>query len=217
MLRRWVIRLAAWIVRASGLPHDLDQHVARIDGLLLDLRDRVTKTEAQGHEAVAQLTSHHGDLDCHTGDIATVQAQAIRLRDTLAAHGEQLAALRDALLTRAQEEQREVWFTRLRAFSAEQRAVLERVTTALELPAWPDARAAVRQCATTLGFNHPEMWREYSRAIKADAGQAENVFRHLKAVDDLKAVLQARGLTLDHPTLHLVVELAYQGFASESP
>jgi len=103
-----------------------------------------------------------------------------------------------------------VWLVwRLFWLDAEQRAVATRVITMVEHEAWPRARSCVRACATTPGFNHPEMWVKYSRLVKEDMGQAQNLFRHMKALYDLAETTSR----LRNPDLHLLVELAYQGFA----
>ena len=115
---------------------------------------------------------------------------------------------------RAVQEQRDLWMERLGRYNAEQHQVLTRVATALEHPAWDRARQAVRECATTLGFNDPDAWRPYSRTLKQDPGQAENVFRHVKAVHALREALGAEGVLLSNPEAHLLVELAYHGFSA---
>lgn len=104
---------------------------------------------------------------------------------------------------------------RIEALNDEQRAVLDGVIVSLESPAYPVARAAVRQTATTLGFNRPEAWIELSRAMKASPGRAENTYRHLNACTVLRDTLRQQGSTLTNPQMHLAVELAYQGFAAK--
>jgi hypothetical protein len=52
-----------------------------------------------------------------------------------------------------------------------------------------------------------------ARALKSSRGEAENVFRHVKAVMDLREGLAPQGVTLSNPEAHLLVELAYQGFS----
>ena len=95
--------------------------------------------------------------------------------------------------------------------NAEQRAVVGQVMAAMSSHEWDDARARVRACATTLGFNHPEMWIQYSRVIKADAGMAQNVFRHAKVVQELRQTFPKLG----NPKANLLAELAYVGFAAK--
>jgi len=102
---------------------------------------------------------------------------------------------------------------RLWRLTPEQTAVLERVLGALEGPHWPEAQQAVRTCATTPGFHAPEQWVEYGRALKANKGQAQNVFRHVKAVSALRTIGDGPA-AISNPDAHLVVELAYQGFAA---
>ena len=94
---------------------------------------------------------------------------------------------------------------RLERFSAAQRVVLWRVVTLMELPVWADAVAKVQRCATSPKFHQPEQWVAYSRAVKADAGQAQNIWRHVRVVQELQA---AHDLT--NPDAHFLAELAYQ-------
>lgn len=91
----------------------------------------------------------------------------------------------------------------------EQRAVVDRVVSELLSPQWQDARERVRTCATSPKFHKPEQWTEYSRAVKADAGHAQNVWRHMKVVLGLRGAHP----DLSNPDAHLLAELAYQGFA----
>jgi len=102
---------------------------------------------------------------------------------------------------------------RVHRLDRERRAVLLVTLARLESPAYPLARLAVRQTATTLGFNRPEAWQPYARELKASPGRAENTFRHLRAYTLLDQSVRAKGSTLSHPDLHLTTELAYRGFA----
>lgn len=102
------------------------------------------------------------------------------------------------------------WIWRGETLDAEQFAVMQAVLTALQSPAWRPARVAVRDCAGALNFSDPKMWQTYSRALRDDAGQAQNIYRHLKVVLALRAVLPL----LENPETHLLAELAYQGFRS---
>ena len=102
-----------------------------------------------------------------------------------------------------------MWIDRLERLDIEQCAVVERVIQTIECPQWTDARARVRVCATTPKFHQPEQWVAYSRAVKADSGQAQNVFRHVKVVHELKAAHPC----LSNPDAHLLTELAYHGMA----
>lgn len=99
---------------------------------------------------------------------------------------------------------------RLHRTSEESRQIVLRVMDALEHPAYPTAREAVRKTAVTLGFNNPDAWKFLSRAMKDDPGRAENVFRHLHAMQLLRT---SQSSTLTNPQQNLLVELAYQGFA----
>ena len=94
-----------------------------------------------------------------------------------------------------------------------QRAVLDSVMAVLTGPLWAPATAAVAACATTPKFHQAEQWVEWSRAIKANKGQAQNVFRHLKAVQAVRGLSDADG-PVSNPDAHLVVELAYQALAA---
>jgi hypothetical protein len=102
----------------------------------------------------------------------------------------------------------------VRALGREERAVVGQALTLMASPTWPTARVIVRTTAQTLGFNRPEAWLPYARALKAEPGQAENTFRHLKSVHDLKAQAQAASSTVTNPQAHFLIELAYQGFAA---
>lgn len=93
--------------------------------------------------------------------------------------------------------------------TVEQLAVLERAVTLMQGPEWADAQQAVQVCATTPKFHQVSQWLEYGRAIKADGGQAQNVYRHVKVVQALKAAHPS----LTNPEAHLLAELAYHGFA----
>lgn len=94
----------------------------------------------------------------------------------------------------------------------EERLVLLRVLDGLEDPAFPLAQRTVRKTATTLHFNRSEAWKDLSRAIKSSPGDAENTYRHLESCRLLH--LNLVGSTLTNPETHLIVELAYQGFAA---
>ena len=107
----------------------------------------------------------------------------------------------------------EIWIARLEEFDDAQLLALERAVAALCSPAWPQARQAVQACATTPKFHQPEQWVAYGRAIKANPGQAQNVYRHLKAVQDVRGLADGEA-PLSNPDAHLVVELAYQAFAA---
>ena len=101
------------------------------------------------------------------------------------------------------------WGRRLEQLTADQRAVLERVASTVESPAWDDALARVAACSTTPKFHQPEQWVEYGRAIKKDRGQAQNVYRHVRVVHELKAAYP----DLTNPEAHLLTELAYHARA----
>ena len=114
----------------------------------------------------------------------------------------------------ANQEQLETWIARLEVFTTAERAVLERVVTAMEGPWWAEAQAAVALCATTPKFHQPEQWVDYGRALKRNPGQAQNVFRHLKAVHALRDLADGPA-PISNPDAHLIVELAYQAFAAQ--
>ena len=94
-------------------------------------------------------------------------------------------------------------------FDEEQRAVIDQVVRELLSPQWHEARERVRACATTPKFHRPDQWADYSRAVRADAGHAQNVWRHMKVVLELRDTYPG----LSNPDAHLLAELAYQGFA----
>lgn len=107
----------------------------------------------------------------------------------------------------------EVWIDRIDQWTPEQRAVVERSARCVESALYREARLTVRATAKTIGFNHPEAWVPYSRLLKSDPNQAQNMYRHVKAVQDVKLALRAQGSTVTNPEAHLAVELAYVGFA----
>jgi hypothetical protein len=102
---------------------------------------------------------------------------------------------------------------RVLRLGATQRPALLRVLDALEHPAYPPARLAVRKTATTIGFNRPEAWLDLGRAMKRDAGEAQNTYRHMESCRLLRANLL--NSTVTNPQCHLIVELAYQEFAAK--
>ena len=99
----------------------------------------------------------------------------------------------------------------METLDAEQVAIIGRVLSVFALPQWEQARIGVHRCATSPKFHQPEQWVEYSRALKANAGQAQNIFRHIKVVHELRAAHPE----LSNPDAHLLTELAYQGLAEE--
>lgn len=102
---------------------------------------------------------------------------------------------------------------RVMALRPDERAVLVRVLDGLDHPAYPVAGLAVRKTATTLGFNRAEAWIDLGRALKRSPGEAENTYRHLEACRLMRANLLSS--TVTNPQGHLIVELAYQGFAAK--
>lgn len=103
------------------------------------------------------------------------------------------------------------WTATLDGLDLEQLAVLERVLSVLQGPQWTAARSKVRGCAQTMGFNQPDAWVEYSRLLKSNFGQAQNVMRHVKVVHELKMAYPE----MSNPDAHLLAELGYQGFAAQ--
>ena len=97
------------------------------------------------------------------------------------------------------------------ACDVEQRAVVVRVLHVLQGETWPRAQAEVRTCATSPKFHQPEHWVSYSRIVKSNPGQAQNVWRHMRVVQ----AIQATDPTLTNPEAHLAAELAYQGLAAQ--
>lgn len=102
-------------------------------------------------------------------------------------------------------------FRRSLRYDPERRRAVIKTLNALEHPAFPLAQQSVRRTATTLGFNRPEAWKELSRSLKSDPGTAENAFRHLEACRLTRVNLI--NSTVTNPQCHLIVELAYQGWA----
>lgn len=100
--------------------------------------------------------------------------------------------------------------TRVHRLTTEQKKVLLITLDALESPWYSAAQSAVRKTAVTLGFNRPEAWKQYSHAIKASPGRAENIFRHVRATELARESMTS---TITNPPLNLVTELAYHGFA----
>ena len=113
----------------------------------------------------------------------------------------------------AQRARLALWIARLETLDEPQQLALERAVAVITSSAWASARLAVQACATTPKFHQPEQWVAYGRAIKANPGQAQNVYRHLKAVQDVRGLSDGEA-PLSNPDAHLVVELAYQAFAA---
>lgn len=99
---------------------------------------------------------------------------------------------------------------RLAALDAERRAVVERSLALVESPQYAVARNAVRETATSIGFDRPEAWKDLARHMKADNGRTQNVYRHLKAMRILR---ETAGSTFTNPDANFLTELAYQGFS----
>lgn len=106
---------------------------------------------------------------------------------------------------------------RIDALPNGKRLVLLDVLQTLESPVYDHAKSAVRLTATTLGFNEPKMWVEYSRAIKSDSRRAENLFRHYRCVDLLQRSWAATDPStctkLSNPQKDLLAQLAYQEYS----
>lgn len=112
--------------------------------------------------------------------------------------------------------ERIVWAVRvfrlIRLFAGdERRDVLERVFALLEHPAYPQARAAVKQVAGTLGFNKPSEWGNLHHLLKQRPDLAENHWRHLYAMTLTEAAIGQDALS--KPDLNALAELAYHGYA----
>ena len=108
-------------------------------------------------------------------------------------------------------------YDRVNRLPRNRRMLLWHVLTVLESPEYDHAKTAVRLTATTLGFNRPEAWKDYGRALKDDARRAENVFRHIRATQLLQeSFAQAESSTnsrLTNPEKDLLAQLAYQEYA----
>jgi hypothetical protein len=115
----------------------------------------------------------------------------------------------------ALQKWRWVWslVRRIRGLDRDRQLVILRTLDLVEHQNYPLAQSAVKQTATTLGFNRPEAWKPLSHALKRDAGRAENTFRHLNTVELLQIASRAAGSTLTNPELHFLSELAYQSYA----
>lgn len=94
------------------------------------------------------------------------------------------------------------------ALSVDQQRAVRSAIVVLQHPAWPVAQAAVHETAHTLGFNEHQAWAQVGQAVKGHTGWAENMWRHLKALD----VLQAHPAT--NPERNLLIELAYHEYAA---
>lgn len=109
----------------------------------------------------------------------------------------------------AQQDALERWLGRIETMTPEQLAVCERVAVVVDGPFWELARAEVRACAMSPKFHQPEHWVSYSRIVKSNAGQAQNIWRHMRVVQ----AMQSSDASLSNPEAHLLAELAYQGLA----
>ena len=98
-------------------------------------------------------------------------------------------------------------------YAADAEAVLDAVARALQHPAYGAAHRAVRQTATTIGFNSPQAWVKLSHTIRDHSAWAENTWRHLNACHLTQDAIAAQGSTLCNGDRHLLVQLAYAGFA----
>lgn len=99
---------------------------------------------------------------------------------------------------------------------AVQRQVLDQAIAVMRSSWWPDAQAAVAAVAHSPKFHQAEQWVEYGRALKANAGQAQNVFRHIKAVAALRSLADGPA-AISNPDAHLIVELAYRAYTVVDP
>ena len=101
------------------------------------------------------------------------------------------------------------WDVRLASCTTPQLTVLTKAVETVSSPDFHVALEAVRQTATTLGFNHPAAWKPYSHMLKESPGRAENVFRHERACTLTRAAVTR---TLTNPEVNFLVELAYHGW-----
>lgn len=99
---------------------------------------------------------------------------------------------------------------RIRKLDPVRQALAGYVIDLAGLPAFEAALTAVDECAHTLGFNRPEAWIPYSRMLKSDPGRAQDVFRHVKAMERTRELANS---TLTNPEANLLVELAYHVYA----
>lgn len=92
--------------------------------------------------------------------------------------------------------------------------ILERALHTVQHPVYPLAARAVRQTATTLGFNKPQAWIQLGHALKDHPDWAENTWRHLHACELTDQWARQAGSTLTNPDRHLLVQIAYSGFSA---
>lgn len=109
---------------------------------------------------------------------------------------------------------RQVWhwrhdWRRERIAQDERAVVLDRCRSLLLSDHYAPARGWVRDTAMTLGFNKPEAWVMLAKEFPHKHAMQENAYRHLRAVHKLTP--ETAGLP--SPERHLLVELAYLGYA----
>ena len=104
----------------------------------------------------------------------------------------------------------EQWVARVEVLTPLELQVLDRVVAVLRGPWWEEAQARVAVCAHTPKMEGHEQWLAYSRALKSNPGQAQNVYRHVRVVHELHDASQH---ALTNPEAHLLAELAYQAYA----
>lgn len=93
-----------------------------------------------------------------------------------------------------------------------QQEVVKRVLGLLEDPRYDLATTAVRHTATLPGFHRPEAWRSLTHLLKGDPGRAENMYRRVKATEQVKTLAREMGSTVTNPQAQLLVELAYHAY-----
>ena len=110
---------------------------------------------------------------------------------------------------------------RLSEAPEERRLILNAVEDLLDSVAYAEARGAVQETATTLGFNRPQAWVKLSHTLKDLSPWAENSWRHLNAMWLLEQRLTELRIAdkaipmLTNPERNLLIELAYSGFAAK--
>lgn len=90
--------------------------------------------------------------------------------------------------------------------------VVRRAVELLEDPRFELAQAAVKETAHAPGFHRSESWRSLTHLLKQDTGRAENMYRHVNALEMARTRVREQGSTISNPALNLLVELAYHEY-----
>lgn len=101
------------------------------------------------------------------------------------------------------------------ALDAERVALLHRTCDVVMGQPYGWARHAVRTTATTLGFTESSIGLRYKHVLEANAGRRDNLLRHVRAVELLRAAAEQGGVQISFNEADFVIELAYQGFCTQ--